>query len=100
MRQPRQGAALQDKTSILPTQWGGVRQSRTEGLGPSRLHRRAGSTKPHRGDLRQDAERGLFGSPAPQVQADGAVDTRELLFGEPFLAQRVEPVQVGLAAPD
>jgi uncharacterized membrane protein len=38
-------------------------------------HERTGAAEAHRGDLSQDAERGLFGAAAPEVEPDRTVDT-------------------------
>src|SRR5256885_811601 len=55
---------------------------------------------PPRRDLGQDAERRLLRSAATKVQTDRPMDARELLLGEAFLAQRVEPVLIRLATAD
>jgi uncharacterized membrane protein len=37
-------------------------------------HERTGAAEPHGGDLRQDAESGLFGAAAPEVESDRPMD--------------------------
>src|SRR5229473_8438265 len=75
-------------------------ESRRLAQGPDLAHERSGPAESHRGDLRQYAQRRFFGPASAQVEADRAVDARELLFGESFLAQRGKSVLVGLAAAD
>src|SRR5712692_7804184 len=89
LRQPSKGPAVPAKS-----------QSRRLAQGPDFAHERSGPAESHRRYLGQDAQRSFFGPASAQVEADRAVDARELLFGESFLAQRGKPVLVGLAAAD
>src|SRR4029077_3742597 len=69
LRQPSESQAVSAKS-----------QGRLLAQGPHLAHERSRSAESNRRDLRQDAQRGFFGAASTQVEANGAVDTRDLLL--------------------